>query len=90
MPRKTEGIGLTPREIAAAFSDERTAGKCPPVMTVDEAADLLRVPKHTIYDWSSRGLLKGCSRRMGKHLRFFRDRLLLHAFNEGIDAEESN
>jgi excisionase family DNA binding protein len=58
----------------------------PPVLTVDEAAALLRVPKQTIYDWSARGLLKGCGRKVGKHLRLFRDRLLQRVFNEGLDA----
>jgi excisionase family DNA binding protein len=56
----------------------------PLVLTVDVAAALLRVPKETIYDWSSRGLLKGCCRKVGKHLRFFRERLLQKVFNDGI------
>ena len=61
----------------------------PPVLTVDEAAALLRVPKQTIYDWT-RGLLKGCGRKVGKHLRLFRDRLLLKVFNEGLAHMEPN
>lgn len=69
---------LTAAEVAAAFADY------PPVMTIEEAAAALRLSKHTLYDYSSRGLLKGCVRRMGKHLRFYRDRLILKAFNEGF------
>lgn len=30
------------------------------------------------------GLLKSCSRKMGKHVRFFRDRLIRLLFNEGL------
>ena len=81
MARQNAGLGLTPQEIAAAFIDPRWAECYPPVLSVDQAAALLQVPKATLYDWSSRGLLKGCSRRMGKHLRFFRNRLLAHVFN---------
>jgi excisionase family DNA binding protein len=55
------------------------------VLTVDQAADLMQVPKKTIYDWSSRGLLRGCGRKVGKHLRIFRDKFLLHIFNEGLN-----
>jgi len=83
MKTNDDNLKLTPREIAAAF--ETNAGPIVPViLTVEEAAALLRVPEKTIYDWSSRGLLKGCCRRDGKHLRFFRDRLLQKVFNEGL------
>jgi excisionase family DNA binding protein len=78
-----DSLKLTPREITAAF--DRTEGTpTPPVLTVDEAAALLRIPKATLYDWRSRGLLSGCCRKVGKHLRFFRDRLIQQAFNYGI------
>jgi helix-turn-helix protein len=50
-----ENLKLAPREIAAAF-DGTSAMPTPPVLTVDEAAALLRVPKQTVYDWRSRGL----------------------------------
>jgi excisionase family DNA binding protein len=78
-----ENLKLTPREIAAAF-DTNAGPLVPVILTVEEAAALLRVPDNTIYDWSSRGLLKGCCRKVGKHLRFFRDRLIQKVFNEGI------
>jgi excisionase family DNA binding protein len=78
------GLKLTPKEVAAAFSDSAWANRFPPILTVEQAAELLQVPKGTIYDWSSRGLLMGCARRMGKHLRFMRDRLILKLFNEEL------
>lgn len=74
-------LKLTPAELAAPFMNSSWGEKFPPVLTVDEAAELLRVPKSTIYDWSSRGMLRGCARRVGKHLRIFRDRLLQKVFN---------
>lgn len=80
-------LSLTTKEVTQAFSDACWSARYPPVLTCDQAAELLQVPKQTIYDWSSRGLLKGCSRRMGKHLRFFRDRFLLHVFNEGLHGD---
>lgn len=76
------GLKLTPAELAAPFMDSPWGKKFPPVLTVDEAAELLRVPKNTIYDWSSRGMLRGCARRVGKHLRIFRGRLLQKIFND--------
>jgi excisionase family DNA binding protein len=85
MTTNKENLRLTAREIAAAC-EANGVSTVPPVLTVDEAAELLRVPKQTIYDWSARGLLKGCSRKVGKHLRLFRDRLLQKVFNEGLDA----
>jgi excisionase family DNA binding protein len=78
-----ENLKLTPREIAAAC-ESNVGLVIPVVLTVEEAAELLRMPKQTIYDWRSRGLLKGCCRKVGKRLRFFRDRLIQKAFNEGI------
>jgi excisionase family DNA binding protein len=79
---------LTPRELASSFSKPAWGSRFPPILTVDQAAELLQVPKQTIYDWHSRELLRGCCRRVGKHLRFFRDRLLLHIFNEGMTNKE--
>lgn len=82
---KEESLKLTARDVANAFADPTWSTRFPPVLTVDQAAGLLQIPKQTVYDWHSRGLLKGCCRRVGKHLRFFRDRLLNLIFNEGLN-----
>ncbi|MCC7421865.1 MAG: helix-turn-helix domain-containing protein [Planctomycetaceae bacterium] len=88
MGRRDVGLSITAAEIAAAFSHSHWADRYPPVLTVDQAAELLRVPKSTLYAWSSQGRLKGCGRRVGKHLRLFRDRLLTHLFNGAFDNGE--
>jgi excisionase family DNA binding protein len=75
---------LTKAEIESAFSVSTWAEAYPPVLSTEQAARLLQVPKATVYGWSSRGLLSGCSRRIGKHRRFFRDRLITKVFNEGL------
>ncbi len=75
---------LTAKDVAAMFADPASAVKFPPLLTVDEAAQLARVPKQTVYAWSSQGLLKGCSRKVGKHLRILRDKFILKIFNEGL------
>lgn len=85
MAIKDDSLGLTAGDLAHAFADPRWDATFPPILSVDQAAALLQLPKQTIYDWRSRGLLKGCCRRVGKHLRFFRDRLLMVLFNEGLD-----
>lgn len=78
-------LRLTDREIASTFADPVWSLRFPPVLTVGQVADLLQVPKDTIYQWRSRGLLGNCSRRVGKHVRFYRDRLIKQVFNEGIN-----
>lgn len=77
-----QSLKLSLHEIRAACDSGGTP--TPVVLTVDEAAALVRIPKATLYDWRSRGLLAGCCRRVGKRLLFFRDRLLLKVFNDGL------
>lgn len=68
-------------ELAAKFADPETSRRFPPTLSVSQAAELLQIPKATVYDWSSRGLLRGCASRMGKHLRIDRDRFYQQAFH---------
>lgn len=84
--RRHESLKLTAQEIQRAFSDPKWAEAYPPILSVDQAASLLNVPKATVYDWSSRGLLAGCARRVGKHLRIVRNRLVEKIFNESLDG----
>ena len=82
MPRTThEFQPFTDAELASAFSDPELSRRFPLVLNVQQAAELLQVPVATIYDWSSRGLLRGCARKIGKRLRISRDRFLQQAFN---------
>lgn len=62
--------------IGEVFLDPYWSQKFPPILTVDQAAELASVPKKTIYIWSSDGLLEGCANRFGKRLRIFRDRFV--------------
>lgn len=45
-------------------------------LTPQQAAALLQIPCHTIYQWSSQELLKECAFRVGKHLRIDRQKFL--------------
>ena len=81
MKRPNQGINLTDDEVRRAFGDLEWAKRYSPVLNVAGAAKLAGVSENTIYDWSSRGLLKGCSRRVGRRLRIFRDRFLKFLFN---------
>lgn len=85
MASKDDSLRLTAQDVANAFADPLWAAKFPPVLTIGQAAELLQVPKQTLYDWNSRGLLRGCCRKTGKHLRFFRDKFLYFVFNEGLE-----
>jgi len=86
MRNQNGDLKLSRAEIASAFADPHWAGLYPPVLSVEQTARLLQVPRTPLYDWSSRGLLRGCSRRVGKYLSIYRDRLLLKVFNEGINS----
>jgi excisionase family DNA binding protein len=81
-------LKLTDREIVCCFADPVCAQRFPPVLTIEQAAQLLQVPVQTVYQWRSRGLLGPCCRKIGKHLRFYRDRLIKKAFNEGLTDEQ--
>ena len=82
------GLKLSEHEIKSAFTAGPWAERFPPVLTIDQAAELLQVPKSTLYDWRSRGLLGRCSRRVGKRVLFFRDRLIQQIFNEGLSSND--
>jgi hypothetical protein len=74
-------LKLTGKEITTTFSDPIWSEKFPPVLTIEQAASLLQVPVGTLRGCRSRGLLGTCSRRVGKHVRFFRDRFITLVFN---------
>ena len=76
---------LTDKEVAAVFADAKWAAEFPPVLSLSQAAALLQVPLQTLHQWRSRGLLGDCSRRAGKLVHVFRDRLIKRVFNEGIN-----
>jgi excisionase family DNA binding protein len=88
MSKPSVKLELTAKDLASAFGEGPWAEKYPPVLTLEQAAALLQVPKQTIYDWRSRGELTGCSRKVGKHVRFWRDKLIQKLFNEGLKAYE--
>lgn len=81
-------LKLTDKEIASAFADPLYGQRFPPVLSIEQVADLLQIPVQTVYQWRSRGLLGTCCRKIGKHLRFYRDRLIKKAFNEGLTDDE--
>lgn len=82
-----DSIKLSDREIAAMFSHSVDAERFPPVLDIDEAAALVKFPVGTLRDWRSRGYLTGCCRKIGKHVRFLRDRLIHRVFVEGLRAD---
>ena len=81
-------LKLTDAEIAAWFSDPLWAKRFGPILGLKRAARLLDTPPGTIRDWRSRGLLRGCCRRVGKQVLFVRDRLVKRVFNEGLRNNE--
>jgi excisionase family DNA binding protein len=72
-------------ELLKQFSE-----RYPPLITVEEAAEIARLPSsQTIYDWSSRGLLDAFKVKCGRRVLFKRDlfiRFILGAADEGPEA----
>ena len=84
MSGQKDNLHLTDDETKELFADPFWAEKFPPILNVEQAAQLINVPIATIYDWSSRGLLDSCKRKTGRHLRILRDRYVKQLFNEGL------
>jgi hypothetical protein len=71
---------LTPEEIAAPFSG--TLGdRLPSTLSRKQVAELLGVSVKTIDDWKAKGRLDGTYRKRGKHLFFWRSRVLNLIYN---------
>lgn len=80
---------LKQTEIAAAFGAEDLRRRFPPVLSVPEVVELLRLrSRKTLYLWIAQGRLDGTFRRRGKSHLFWRDRLIDRIFNG--PAWESN
>jgi hypothetical protein len=77
---RNPSIQLEVSELKEMFADPVWISKFPPLLSVDAAADLANVPKGTIYDWSSRGLLASCANKRGKRLLILRDRFVQFLF----------
>ena len=75
--RVISGDGEIGRAFSGAWGDAY-----PPILSLEQAAELAHVSIKTLYDWRHRGLLAGCALRRGKRLRIFRDRFVRFLFEE--------
>jgi hypothetical protein len=74
-------LKISTEEIVNAFADQAIAQQFPPVLNVDLAAKLLTVSPKTVYGWHGDGRLTAAVAKRGKHLLFWRDRLIDVIFN---------
>jgi hypothetical protein len=79
---RNSGLKLGRAEVSSMFTDPEWARAFPPVLTAEAASRFASVSIATIYDWSSRGLLKGCAYKKGKKLRIVRDRFVQFLFTK--------
>lgn len=77
-----DGLNLSRAEIREAFQDPHWATKFPPIMGIQQAAELLQLPVQTLYQMNSQGAFATSVQKVGKHLRFYRDRLVHAIFND--------
>ncbi len=79
-PGSVDSGHATDAELAEVHSEptglrDAGVGGCPPVLTVDELAALLRTNRKTIYESVRLGKIPGV-RRMGRSIRIHRDTVL--------------
>lgn len=60
---------------------EGSGTSLPPILTVDQLAQLLQVSPKTVYQWKAQGRLDGAFRKRGKHILVWRDRVIDLLFN---------
>lgn len=72
---------LTEAEIQQCLAAEPWCARFPPVLTIDQAAELLQVPVPTIRKWHFCGMLKHCTSMRGKEIRLYRDRVIRWFFD---------
>jgi hypothetical protein len=80
MEEKTENARqrrVTVKNVEVAF--ELLAGQFPPVLTLDEAAEIARLQPSTLKRHVSEGQFKTCTIR-GKPLRFWRNKFVVELF----------
>jgi hypothetical protein len=75
------GLNLSRDEILAPFTDTKWGDQYPPILNIMQASQLTGIKVSTLHQMSSQGKLIACAKKVGKHLRFFRDRLLSTIFN---------
>jgi excisionase family DNA binding protein len=71
---------ITREELQLPF-DGPLREQFPVILSTQQVADLLGIPVSTVYHWTAEGRFDGAFRKRGKHLRFWRDRLLVIFFN---------
>jgi len=71
---------LSSIEIAQAFAEGQGA-QFPPILTVEQLADLLQISTKTLYEWIAKDRLAGAFRKRGKHILVWRDRVIDIVFN---------
>ena len=71
---------LQKEEIERAFA-EGSGTQVPVILSPMQLAGLYGVSVKTIYQWIAMGRLEGTFRKRGKHIRFWRDRVIDCLFN---------
>lgn len=72
---------LTPQEVVAPFQGP-WGDRFPPILHRPQVAELFGVTVKCIDNWKALGRLNGSFRKRGKHIFFWRDRLIHLIYNE--------
>lgn len=71
---------LSTTEITQAFAKD-SGTPFPPILTVEQLAELLQLSTKTVYEWIAKDRLDGAFRKRGKHILVWRDRAIDILFN---------
>jgi predicted site-specific integrase-resolvase len=77
----TDPEGLSNSEIRECLSSEPWCGRFPPILTIEQTAELLQVSPAAIRKWHRCGELRCCAAKKGRDIRFFRDRVIKWFFD---------
>jgi len=71
---------VTKTELIAAFDGE-WENRFPPILHKKQVAEMLGISESTISEWKQKGRLDGSFRKRGKHVFFWRDKVIDIVFN---------
>lgn len=77
------GVPLTEQDLAVALTGPWIE-RFPPLLTAQQAAELLQVSINAIYHLRCEGRLDGTFTKIAGKLRFWRDRLIRRAMTKGL------
>lgn len=85
-PSRTEVSNCLLRYLKQLQKDPHFTSKYGLLLTMELTAAMLNIDISSLYEWSSRGLIDTCRRKLGRRIQIFRDCLLALIARHGLDT----